>query len=128
MAALHFPRDYQSAMCHVRNDAMRDPIFPWTFSRRIAMEPIRVRGSLRRDCVRHIRSCNSHGARAATADPSFHAACENVFACLSHLGARAELDLFAAALAQFLAIKEWRLPSRQSLNRRLPEPSLLESV
>ena len=66
------------------------------------MEPIRIRGSLRRDCVRRIRACNAHRAHAATADPYFDAARENIFACLSHLCARAELDLFAAALAQFL--------------------------
>ena len=66
------------------------------------MEPIRVCGSLRRDCVRYIRACDSHSAHAATADPSFHAARENIFAGLSHLGARAKLDLFAAALAQLL--------------------------
>src|SRR5512132_1549784 len=86
----------------MRNDAMRHPILSRPFSRRIAMEPIRVRGSLRRDCVRRIRASNSRSAYAATADPSFDAARENIFACLSHLCARAKLDLFAAALAQLL--------------------------
>ena len=33
---------------------------------------------------------------------SFDAACENIFACLNRLCARAELDLFAATLAQLL--------------------------
>ena len=87
------------------------------------MEPIRVRGSLRRDCVRHIRACNSHSAHAATADPCFHAARENIFACLSHLCARAKLDLFAAALAQLLAIGV-----TASLPSHLIDVPLLESV
>ena len=100
-----FHDSYQPAVRHMRNDAMRHPIFSRPFSCRIAMEPIRVRGSLRRHCVRHIRACNSRSAHAATADPSFDAARENIFACLSHLCARAKLDLFAAALAQLLAIK-----------------------
>ena len=46
-------------------------------------------------------------AYATTADPSFHAACENIFACLSYLRARAKLDLFAAALAQLLECSAW---------------------
>ena len=69
------------------------------------MEPIRVRGSLRCHWVRRIRACNRHSANAATADSSFDAARKNIFACLSHLRTRAKLDLFAAALAQLLAIK-----------------------
>ena len=36
------------------------------------------------------------------ANPSFDAACKNIFACLSDLCARAKLDLFATALAQLL--------------------------
>ena len=55
-----------------------------------------------RHCIRCIRPCSTHCAHAATADSSFDAACENDLASLSHLCARAELDLFAAALAQFL--------------------------
>lgn len=66
------------------------------------MEPVRVRGSLRRHWVRRIRPCDSHGAHTATADPCFHAAHENIFAFLCYLRARAKLDLFATALAQFL--------------------------
>ena len=68
------------------------------------MEPIRVRGSLRCRCVRHIRARNGGSAHAATADPFFHAARENMFACFSDLCACAKLDLFGAALAQLLAI------------------------
>ena len=70
------------------------------------MEPIRVRGSLRRYWFRRIRACNGGSTHAATADPSFDTERENIFACLSHLCARAKLDLFAAALAQLLANKE----------------------
>jgi len=70
------------------------------------MEPIRVRGSLRRDCVRRVRACNSRNAYATATNPSFDAARENIFACLSHLCARVELDLFAAAFAQLLAIND----------------------
>ena len=66
------------------------------------MEPIRVRGSLRRYCVRHIRACNTRCAHAATADSALYAARENSFACLSHFCARNQLGLFAAALAQLL--------------------------
>lgn len=66
------------------------------------MEPIGVRGPLRRHRVRHIRACNSHHARAAAANPCFHEARENVFACVIYLCTRAELVLFAAALAQLL--------------------------
>ena len=66
------------------------------------MEPFRIRDSLRRHCIRRIRPCSTHCAHAATADSSFDAARENIFACLSHLCARAELDLFAATLAQIL--------------------------
>ena len=66
------------------------------------MEPIRVYGPLRRDRIRRVRAGNSHSARAATADPSFHAARENTFAHLGHVCARAKLDLFAAALAELL--------------------------
>ena len=70
------------------------------------MEPIRVRGSLWCHWVRCIRFWNSHRARAETADSSFDAEREKIFASLSHLCARAKLDLFAASLAQLLAIKE----------------------
>ena len=66
------------------------------------MEPIRVYGPLRRDRIRRVRAGNSHSARAAAADPCLHAACENIFACLGHLCARAKLDLFASALAELL--------------------------
>ena len=86
------------------------------FLARIAMEPIRVRGSLRRDCVRRIRACNSRSAHTPTADPSFDAARENIFACLSHLCARAKLDLFAAALAQLLNVG--RLCQTRALSKR----------
>ena len=68
------------------------------------MEPIRVRRSLRRDCVRRIRACNCRSAHAATADPYIDATHENAFACLSYLCARAKLDIFVAALAQLLEI------------------------
>jgi len=102
LAALRVSRPHQSAVRHVRNDAMRHPILSRPLSCGIAMEPIRVRGSLRRDWFRRIRACNSRSAYAATADPSFDAARESIFACLSHLCARAKLDLFAAALAQLL--------------------------
>jgi hypothetical protein len=70
------------------------------------MEPTRVRSSVQRRYVRCICACNRPSAHAATADPRFDAARENIFACLSDLCARVKLDLFAAALAQFLAIKE----------------------
>jgi hypothetical protein len=66
------------------------------------MEPIRVRGSLRRHWFRRIRACNSLSAHAAVAFPRLDPARENIFARLSHLRARAKLDLFAAALAQLL--------------------------
>ena len=46
--------------------------------------------------------CNSRSAHAPTADRYFDAAHENIFASLSHLCARAVLDLFAAALAELL--------------------------
>jgi len=69
------------------------------------MEPIRVRGSLRRDCIRRIRADNSRSASAAIADSSFHSARENIFAYLGHLCARAKLDVFAAALAQLLIVR-----------------------
>src|SRR5947208_3458953 len=71
----------------------------------VAMEPICVRGALRCHWVRRIRACNSHSAHSTTADPSFDAARKIICACLSHLHTRAKLDLFAAALAQLLAIK-----------------------
>lgn len=83
------------------------------------MEPIRVRRSLRCDRVRHIRACNSRSAYAAIADPSFDAARENLFACLSHLCARAKLDLFAAALAQLL-VREWVRCPRAEPQRGVP--------
>jgi len=66
------------------------------------MEPIRVRDPLWCHCVRRIRVCNHLGAHAAIADSYFDATRENVFARLSHLRARAELDLFAPTLAQLL--------------------------
>lgn len=81
---------------------MRHPILPRTFSYSVAMEPIRVRGPLRRNCVRHVRACSAHWAYAATAHSSFDAALENIFACLNRICTRAELDLSAAALAQIL--------------------------
>jgi len=111
VAALHVSRAYQPAVRHMRNDAMRHPILSPPFSCGIAMEPIRVRGSLRRDCVRRIRACNSRSAYATATNPSFDAARENIFACLSHLCARVKLDLFAAALAQLLAIMTASKPS-----------------
>ena len=91
-------------MRYLWNDAMRHPIFSWPFSCRVTMEPIRVCGSLWGHRVRCVRACNGHGAHAATADKCFDAARENISTCLSHLCARAKLGLFAAALAQFLAI------------------------
>lgn len=69
------------------------------------MEPVRVRGSFRGHRVRRIRACNGHSAHAATEDKCFDAARESIFARLDHLCARAKLDLFAAALAQLLAIQ-----------------------
>jgi len=66
------------------------------------MEPIRVRGSLWSDRVRHVRACNGDDAHAATADSCFDAARKDALARLNHLCARAKLDLFAAALAQLL--------------------------
>src|SRR6516165_8810891 len=86
----------------MRNDAMRHPILSRPFSCGIAMESIGIHGSLRSRCVRCVRVCSTHCAYAATADPSFDTACENDLASLSHLCARSELDLFAAALAQLL--------------------------
>src|SRR5215469_16430712 len=86
----------------MRNDAMRHPILSRPFSCGIAMEPFCVRDSLRRHCIRRIRPCSTHCAYAATADSSFDAGRENILACLSHLCARAELDLFATTLAQLL--------------------------
>ena len=102
MAPLHVSRPYQPAVRHLRDDAMRHSIFSGPFSCGAPLESIRVRGPLRRDCIRRIRAGNSHSARAAAADPCLHAACENIVACLGHLCARAKLDLFAAALAQLL--------------------------
>ena len=66
------------------------------------MEPVRVCGALQRNCVRHVRACDAHRADAATADSSFDAALENIFASLDRIRAGAELDLSAAALAQIL--------------------------
>ena len=117
MAALRVSQPYQPAVRYMWNDAMRDPIFSRTFSRRIAMEPIRVRGALRRHFVRHIRARNSHSAHAATAAPGFHATRQNIFPCLSRLCARGELDLFAAALAQLLNSRTF-LGRPAHLNRR----------
>jgi hypothetical protein len=107
LAALRVSRPHQPAVRYVRNDAMRYPILSRPLSCGIAMEPIRVRGSLRCHRVRRVRACNSRSAYAATADPSFDAARKNIFACLSYLRTRAKLDLFAAALAQLL--DAWRL-------------------
>jgi len=105
VAPLHVSRPYQPAVRDVRNDTMRHSIFSRPFSCGVPVESIRVRGSLRRDRVRLIRARNSRRAHAATADRCFHAARENILACLSHLCACAKLDVFAAALAQLLAIK-----------------------
>ena len=69
------------------------------------MEPVRVRDSLRCHLLRRLRACNRHSAHTAAADPGFDAARKSAFARISHLSARAKLDLFAAALAQLLAIK-----------------------
>ena len=66
------------------------------------MESLRIRGPLRLHCVRYIRARNTHSGYAATAAQAFHAARENIFACLSRLFARGELDIFTAALAQLL--------------------------
>lgn len=85
---------------------MRHPILSRPLRRRTAMEPIRVRSYLRRDRLRCLRIGDIGDARAAFADPCFDAARKNVLACLNHLCARAKLDLFAAALAQLLAINE----------------------
>src|SRR5215831_4406140 len=89
-------------MRHVRNDAMCDSILSRPLSRRIEMEPTRVRGSLRRDRLRRLCACNARNARATGADQCVDATGESIFACLSDLRACAKLDVFAAALAQFL--------------------------
>jgi len=104
---------------------MRHPIFSWPFSCRIAMEPVRVRSSLWGNRVRRIRVCNGHRARAATANKCFNATRENIFAGLSHLCARAKLDLFAPALAQLLkgaCCSRGRRP-RLRKSRRIPPRS-----
>src|SRR5262245_14420298 len=93
------------------NDAMRHTVLPRSFCCRVAMEPIHIRASLRRHCVRYICVCHTHCADAATADPSFDAARKNDLACLSHLCARAKLDLSAGALAQLLKSKSHRFPA-----------------
>ncbi len=90
------------AVPNLRNDALWDPILSRPLPCGIAMEPIRVRGSLQCHWVRRIRACNSCSAYASTADASFDAARENVVACVSHLRTRAKLDLPAATLAQLL--------------------------
>jgi hypothetical protein len=102
LAAVRVSRAYQAAVCHMRNDAMRDPVLSRAFSYSIEMEPIRVRDSLRRYCLRYIRAYNTHCSHAATEDKCFDAARESILARLDHLCARAKLDLFAAALAQLL--------------------------
>lgn len=89
-------------MRHVWNDAMRHPIFSRPFSCRVAMESTRVRNSLWSYRLRRVRACNSDRAHGTSADKCFHAASENIFACLSHLRAGVKLGLFAAALAQLL--------------------------
>ena len=80
------------------------------------MEPFRVRDSLRRHCVRRLRPGSTRCAHAATADSPFDAAGENIFACLSYLCSRAELDLLAATLAQLL--------ERRFLQPRVPTSAL----
>src|SRR6516164_462492 len=99
----------------MRNDAMRQPILSRPFSRGIAMESTGVHGSLRSRCIRRIRPCSTHCAYAATTDRSFDAACENDLASLSHLCARAKLDLSAGALAQLLKSRSDRLLARPFL-------------
>jgi len=98
---------------------MRHRVFSGPFCCGAPVEPIRVRGPLRRDWIRRVRAGNSHSARPSTADSSFHAARESIFACLGHLRARAKLDLFAAALAELL------IAGRLFPKDVLQEPALL---
>src|SRR4029450_2296480 len=93
VATVRVSRPYQSAVRDMWNDAMRYPILSRPFSCGITMEPTRVGSSVRGGGVRYICANNPHSAHAATADPRFDAARENIFACLSDLCARVKLDL-----------------------------------
>lgn len=86
-------------MRHVRDDAMWHPILSRQFPCRVAMEPIRVCGSLWSHRVRPVRASNGDSTHAAGAGPCFDAARENNAAYRSHLRCGVKLDVSAAALA-----------------------------
>ena len=89
-------------MRDVWNDAMRHSILSRPFSCGVTVEPLRFRRSLRRYRIRYIRPVHTYCSDAASADPRFDAAREDIFARLNHLCARVKLGLSADALAQLL--------------------------
>ena len=99
VAALRLSRSYQTAVRHVWNDAMRDPILSGSFSCRIRMESTCFRSALLGDRFRHLRAGDVAGARAAFECPCFDATGENLSSYLGRLRARAKLDLSPASLA-----------------------------
>jgi len=103
VAALRVSRPYQTALRHVWNDAMRDPILSGPFSRCVRMESTYLRSAVLGYHVRCLRARDVGRARAAFEDPCCDATDENIVARLGYLCARVKLDLFAAPLAQILA-------------------------
>jgi hypothetical protein len=106
LAALRLSQHYQLAMRHVWNDAVRDPILSGSFSCRIGMESTCIRSALLCYRIRYLRADDVGGARAAFKDFFCERSREEIFAFLNHLCACPKLGVFAAALAQFLGIKE----------------------
>ena len=109
LAAVRFSRPYQLPCVTCGMTRCGIQFFHGHFLAALRWNPFVFVGSLRRHRVRRIRAGNGHRAHAAIAGPSFHATGENLFACLSHLCARAELDVSATALAQFLNHRSRRL-------------------
>ena len=71
MATLRVSRPHETAVPHVWDDAMWDPILSGPFSRRIQMESGRLHSALRRNRLRCLRTGDIGDARAAFADPFF---------------------------------------------------------
>jgi len=82
---------------------MWDPIFSWSFPRRIEMESSRFRSAVRGACVRSLCIVRTRDARPPIAHPVSDAVGEDICPRFGGLRAGAKLDISPVALAQFLA-------------------------
>ena len=95
-------RPYRSALCDVWYDAVGDPVFSWTFSRRFPMESTRLCGVVRVVHLQCLRVDRFGYTRAALADCTLDTSGKEVRATHCYYRPRAKLGVSLDALATIL--------------------------